>query len=111
MGDPEQISSLEKKLKKNFPELSIAQSAPYFIEIMAAGIEKGQAVRTFAAYLGVPLAETIAFGDNFNDLDMLKTVGKGFVMGNGPLAVQEAIGYVTDDHDYDGIAKVLERYL
>ena len=32
-------------------------------------------------------------------------------MGNGPLAVQEAIGYVTDDHDHDGIAKVLERYL
>ena len=111
MGEPEQISSLETELKETFPELSIAQSAPYFIEIMATGIEKGQAVRTFAAYLGVPLAETIAFGDNFNDLDMLKTVGKGFVMGNGPLAVQEAIGYVTDDHDYDGIAKVLERYL
>ena len=111
MGDPEQISSLEKELKKNFPELSIAQSAPYFIEIMAAGIEKGQAVRTLAAYLGVPLAETIAFGDNFNDLDMLKTVGKGYVMSNGPLAVQEAIGHVTDDHDHDGIAKVLDRYL
>ena len=111
MGDPEQIPSLEKELKKNFPELSIAQSAPYFIEIMAAGIEKGQAVRTLAAYLGVPLAETIAFGDNFNDLDMLKTVGKGYVMSNGPLAVQEAIGHVTDDHNHDGIAEVLDRYL
>ena len=111
MGDPEQIPSLEKELKKNFPELSIAQSAPYFIEIMAAGIEKGQAVRTFSDHLGVPLSETIAFGDNYNDLDMLKTVGKGYVMANGPVAVQEAIGQVTADHNQDGIAQVLDTYL
>ena len=111
MGDPEQIPSLEKELKKNFPELSIAQSAPYFIEIMAAGIEKGQAVRTFSDHLGVPLSETIAFGDNYNDLDMLKMVGKGYVMANGPAAVQEAIGQVTADHNQDGIAQVLDTYL
>lgn len=111
MGEPEQMVSLEKELKKAFPGLSIAQSAPYFIEIMAAGIEKGQTVRTFADYLGVPLGNTIAFGDNFNDLGMLKIVGKGYVMGNGPVAVQKSIGRVTDDHDHDGIAKVLERYL
>lgn len=111
MGDPELIGPLEIRLKKDFPELSIAKSAPYFIEIMAQGIEKGLAVKTFADYMGVPLEETIAFGDNFNDLDMLRTVGKGYVMKNGPQAVQEAIGNLTDDHNHDGIAKVLDRFL
>ena len=111
MGEPTVIAPLERELKRRYPDLSIAQSAPYFIEIMVTGIEKGKAVRIFSDYLGVSLAETIAFGDNYNDLDMLKTVGKGYVMANGPVEVQKAIGHVTADHNQDGIAKILNTYL
>lgn len=111
MGDPRQISPLEIELKKRYPDLSIAKSAPYFIEIMATGIRKGHAVEVFTAHMGLTLADTMAFGDNFNDLDMLKTVGKAYVMSNGPKEVQEAIGQVTADHDHDGIAQILERDL
>lgn len=109
MGDPEKIGPLEVDLKKRYPDLSIAKSAPYFIEIMARGIRKGHAVEVFTAYMGLSLADTMAFGDNFNDLDMLQTVGKAYVMSNGPKEVQEAIGHVTADHDHDGIAQILER--
>lgn len=111
MGDPAEIAPLELTLKAKFSNLSIAKSAPYFIEIMAQGIKKGQAVAQLAELEGVALADTIAFGDNFNDLDMLETVGQGYVMSNGPKEVQEAIGHVTDDHNNDGIAKILLTYL
>lgn len=111
MGDSSVIGPLENHLKQVFPELSIAKSSPSFIEIVAQGIEKGLAVKIFAEYMGISLEETIAFGDNFNDLSMLQTVGKGFVMGNGPKEVQKAIGNVTADHNHDGIAKVLAEYL
>lgn len=111
MGEPQMMTSLEAQLKNRYPSLSITQSAPYFIEIMAQGVEKSAAVQAFTEYLGVQLEETIAFGDNFNDVAMLQTVGKGYVMGNGPAAVQQAIGNVTDDHNHDGIAAVLNSYL
>lgn len=111
MGEPKGIAALENDLKKRYSDLSISQSAPYFIEVMAKGIEKGQAVRTFTDYLDVDRTATIAFGDNYNDLDMLKTVGKGFVMSNGPAAVREAIGNVTADNNHDGIAEILDTYL
>ncbi|WP_161978443.1 Cof-type HAD-IIB family hydrolase [Streptococcus sp. S784/96/1] len=111
MGEPEVIVTLEDKLKQLFPQLSIARSLPYYIEVMASGIEKGRAVTLFAQHYGIEMADTIAFGDNYNDLDMLKAVGKGFVMANGPKEVQEMIGQVTSDHNHDGIAEILEELL
>lgn len=107
MGDPERMPALEERLKKAFPDLSITQSAPYFIELTAAGIGKGQAVSFLSDRLGVPLSQTIAFGDNYNDLDMLQTVGQGFAMGNAPQAVKDKVGRVAADNNHDGIAQVL----
>ena len=77
---------------------------------MANGIHKGEAVSFLAAYYGVNIKDTIAFGDNFNDLDMLLTVGQGFVMANGPEIVQQRVGQTTTDNNHDGIAHVLNRY-
>jgi hydroxymethylpyrimidine pyrophosphatase-like HAD family hydrolase len=59
--------------------------------------------------MGLPWMIRFAFGDNFNDLDMLKAVGQGYVMANGTKEVQKDIGIVTADHNHDGIAVVLEK--
>ncbi|EAO69996.1 hydrolase, haloacid dehalogenase-like family, partial [Streptococcus agalactiae 515] len=59
------MGELENTLKAQYPHLSIAQSAPYFIEIMAPGIEKGKSAKTLADYLDISLADSIAFGDNY----------------------------------------------
>ena len=96
-------------LKEDYPDLSIAKSLPHLIEVMATGIDKGQAVKALADYYYVPISETMAFGDNYNDLEMLETVGQGILMGNAPQALQERIGKVTLDHNHDGIAQVLEK--
>lgn len=111
MGEPKKIAALEVELVQAFPSLSIAKSAPYFIEIMKTGIKKSQAVKQLADYLEVSLGDTIAFGDNFNDLDMLETVGQGYVMGNAPQEIKDKIGQVTNDNNHDGIAEVLINVL
>lgn len=109
MGEPGSIVKAERLFKENYSDLSIAQSYPYYLEIMASGITKGKAVTELATSYGVELGDTIAFGDNFNDLDMLQTVGKGYVMGNAPTDLKSLIGNVTTDNNHDGIAEVLER--
>lgn len=111
MGEPDNILAVEEVLKHCYPDLSIAKSYPYYLEIMASGIQKGKAVEQLSAHYGVPITETIAFGDNFNDLDMLEVVGQGYVMANGPEAVREAIGRITADNNSDGIALVVEGLL
>ena len=110
MGDSVKILEIETKLKNDYPYLSISKSSPHYLEVMANGIHKGEAVSFLAAYYGVNIKDTIAFGDNFNDLDMLLTVGQGFVMANGPEIVQQRVGQTTTDNNHDGIAHVLNRY-
>ncbi|WP_242258348.1 Cof-type HAD-IIB family hydrolase [Streptococcus thoraltensis] len=111
MGEPEEILAVEAVLKQGYPELSISKSYPYYLEIMAAGIQKGRAVARLADHYDATIQEAYAFGDNFNDLDMLEAVGNGYVMANGPEAVRQAIGKVTADNNNDGIADVLEEHL
>lgn len=108
MGEEDDIIALEKELKQINPTLSISRSFPNYIEVMAEGIDKGRAVTLFAKHYGIPMSDTIGFGDNFNDIEMLKIVGKGYVMANGPEAVKVAVGRVTSDHNNDGIAEILE---
>lgn len=110
MGEPEKMVTLEEKLKELYPGLSIARSLPYYIEVMANGIQKGRAVSLLADHYGVDTSETLAFGDNFNDLDMLEVAGEAYVMANAPQEVKERVGHVTASHNHDGIALVLEKF-
>ncbi|MGT2910501.1 Cof-type HAD-IIB family hydrolase [Streptococcus cameli] len=109
MGEAETISHLVSKLPAVFPDFSIVQSHAFLLEIMPKGIEKGQAVVTLSQQLEIPLSETVAFGDNFNDLEMLRVVGQAVVMGNAPQDIQEEFSFVTADNDHDGIAVALKQ--
>ena len=59
--------------------------------------------------LGVPAAESVAFGDNYNDLDMLRYAGYSVAMGNAPDDIKTECSIVTAPNDEDGLAQVLER--
>ncbi|AEF25970.1 Cof-type HAD-IIB family hydrolase [Streptococcus parauberis] len=109
MGDTNEIIECEKILLRKFPDLSCSKSTPYYLEIMRKGINKGKAVKILADYYHIDLTDTIAFGDNFNDIDMLQTVGKGYVMLNAPQEVKQLIGNITNSNNFDGIAEVLEK--
>lgn len=53
--------------------------------------------------------QAVAFGDNFNDLDMLENVGLGVAMANAPEAIKAAANRVTASNNEDGIALVLNE--
>ena len=111
MCSPAQNAAVQAALRTRFPQLSIMQSAPDLIEIMAAGVSKANAVRRLCAALGVSPQQAIAFGDNYNDVDMLHAVGCGVVMGNAPADIRAQFAHVTADHDHDGIALALAALL
>lgn len=55
--------------------------------------------------------EIIAFGDDFNDIEMLKICGKGIAMNNAISQVKEIANDVTKSNDEDGVAWYLEKYI
>ena len=88
-------------------ELDIYLSAPWFLEVMPKGINKGIGVERICEDMGITMSEVVAFGDSFNDLPMIKSVGMGIAMGNAEPELKAVAAMVTDDCDSDGIAKAL----
>ena len=58
-------------------------------------------------FLEVDKADTIAFGDGYNDMEMLEFAGKGVAMGNAVEELKKIADYVTDSVEQDGIYRAM----
>ena len=83
-------------------------SHPRFLEFVAPGVSKGRAIRWLARRLRIPLAATLAIGDQWNDLEMLAEVGHGTAMPSAPAEVRAAARYVAPPLQEDGAARMIE---
>ena len=81
-----------------------------FYECVPKGHDKGMAVRKTAELLGLDLADTYAFGDSTNDVDMLKAVAHPVIMGQHDAAILPYAEFVTRRLEEDGIAFALQHY-
>lgn len=106
---PQSLEMIERDLKAQFPDCTIMKSSDHLLEIMSEGISKGNAVERMCQLWSIDLKDAIAFGDQYNDLDMLQRVGYGYAMGNAPDEIKKAVGRVTDDCNHDGIYKILRQ--
>ena len=91
--------------------LQIVRSHPLFIEAVPPGVSKGRAVARLAEHLGISRSETIAVGDNENDLTMVEWAGLGVAMGNATPEVKSAADWVAPSVAEDGVAEVVERFI
>jgi Cof subfamily protein (haloacid dehalogenase superfamily) len=82
------------------------------LDLLPPGVSKGWALERLAVRLGVDRKETIAIGDNWNDVDMLEWAGQGVVMGNAARELRTMAkmrGWKqAPANDRDGVAVVLE---
>lgn len=104
MGEAEYIEEIEPLLKQQFPQLSIHRSKKEYLEIMNKAATKANAIQFMAQRAAVDSSEIIAFGDNFNDLDMLQYAGLGIAMDNAPEEIKRIAKQITASNDNDGIA-------
>lgn len=84
-------------------------SHPRFLEFIAPGVSKGRAVRWLARRLRIPLAATLAIGDEWNDFEMLSEVGHGAAMPSAPPEVRAAARYVAPPLEDEGAAQLIEQ--
>ena len=73
------------------------------IEPTAAGATKGAAMTAACERLGIPLSETIAFGDSENDISMLRVAGRGIAVANAVPAAKDAADTLTSSCDEGGV--------
>ena len=110
--EPERLPHVKAQIASFLPEdLTVVQTAPFYLEIIPAAINKGQGVLDTCAALGVSPAEAMAFGDAENDIPMLRAAGLGVAMGNAQPSVKAAADHVTLSNNDDGIAAALAQFL
>jgi len=78
-----------------------------FINITAAGIDKGVAVRAVAEAYGVPLARAMFVGDGQNDVSAMRVVGHAVAMGNAEPEALAVAGRVVGHVDAGGLIEAL----
>jgi len=79
--------------------------------IISKNASKENAMLKASEYFNIPLAQMIAFGDDSNDIGMLKTAGISVAMGNAIAEVKDIADFVTTSNNDDGIAVWIEKYL
>ena len=85
------------------------------LDLLPPGVSKGWALERLAARLGVDRKETMAIGDNWNDVNMLEWAGQAVLMGNAAQdlrALAKTNGWKqAPPNDEDGVAVTLEMAL
>ncbi|MTD26772.1 pyridoxal phosphatase [Erwinia sorbitola] len=79
------------------------------VDIAKAGNSKGKRLAEWVAANGYQMSDVIAFGDNYNDLSMLETVGLGVAMGNADEAIKARAKRVIGTNLEPGIAEIIYR--
>lgn len=70
---------------------SVAVAGADWVDIMNPGVHKGAALLLLGERLGVLPEGMMAFGDTFNDAEMLKAAKYGFLVENGSPALREEV--------------------
>lgn len=112
MGEAGQIALFDQQLSQSgFSSIARAFSKSTYLEICPATITKATALKALQAHYGIDSSQTIAIGDNYNDLAMLESAGLGIAMANAPDVVKMKSRATTASNDEDGVAQAIERYL
>lgn len=80
-------------------------------DLVPRSVSKGKALLHLAEHFGVDPAQTMAIGDNLNDLDLFSAAGLGVAMGNARPELKAVAGAVTASNAEEGVAQAIERYI
>lgn len=109
IAQPESIVAHQEQLARRLGRLPVqfTESEPEYLEFLAPGVNKGQALTTVAESLGIPMAQTAAIGDYLNDVEMLRVSGIGAAVGNAHEETKRAARIVVSSSDRAGVAEFL----
>lgn len=110
--DHEKLLMLEKEMHTRWGRrVNVCFSLPNCLEVMGAGVSKGNALERVARKLGYSLENCIAFGDGMNDLEMLSMVGKGCIMKNAHSRLKKSLPSLKmiGSHTHDAVPYYLRE--
>lgn len=111
IASEKQLDEIQKDAEKLFGNhLEIFKSFPIYLDFVPKGINKGSGVKELSKRLGFSLDQTVAFGDNDNDFEMLEAVSYPVTIGKVSKKLLE-ISWLHDSSVKEGVYNVLKKIL
>ena len=108
--DYDYLRKIQSQITDLTMDLDVSFSSNRYMEFNRKGVSKGKGLHKLADLLGVDIRDTIAIGDNYNDLSMIKQAGLGVGVANTVEAMKKECDYITKaDCDHSAIAEVINR--
>ena len=108
-GTAEDFLALTERIGLHGVNYAVGFSA--WLDLNPEGVSKGSALELLRRRLEVEPQDTVAVGDQRNDVEMLHWAARGVAMGNAPDSVKEIADEVTLTVDEDGLVPVLRSLL
>jgi Cof subfamily protein (haloacid dehalogenase superfamily) len=112
VDEPQMVEDMMAECSAMFgDEVTVTRSKPIYLEFLHPGVNKGAGFEALCRRLEVPLQQTAAFGDSFNDIEMLQLAGESIAVENAIPEVKAVATRICPSNAEDGVAQVLEAWL
>lgn len=101
----------EALYEKYRDKLQVNYAGTMWLDFTANNVSKGSAIRELQEALGVSPCETMVFGDQDNDVEMLKSAYYSFAVSNAVETAKRAARFEADSNANDGVLKILKALL
>ncbi|GAA3026059.1 HAD family hydrolase [Tetragenococcus solitarius] len=111
---PSQVS--EKYFVEEFnpafgADFSVAVGDTVWVDLMNKGVDKGQAMCILSKKLAIESDQMMAFGDTYNDIEMLRFVKYSYIVANANDDMRQYASYVTKSNNEYGVTHVIKKLL
>lgn len=95
----------------NLKSAEMQISGEFWMDVMASGVNKGEALRALQKNMNINSDETMAFGDFYNDIELLKSAKYSFVMENANEDMKKHGNYIAESNNSGGVMKAIVKHV
>lgn len=110
IGDNNALNEIKNEIK-SIENIKIIKVFQNVIDIIHLKVDKGLALQKLASYLNIDIKDTMAIGDGYNDIEMIRDAGIGIAMGNAADEIKAVSDYIVASNNEDGIFEAIDKYV
>lgn len=111
VGESDILDKAKENLNPKFSNLQVVRSSNIFLEFQSKDVSKGKGLLFLKEYYNLKDEETMALGDEENDLSMIKAAYYGVAMENARDSLKKIAKYITLDNNNSGVAEAIKKIL
>lgn len=92
-------------------KVKICMAGEEWMDFMDASVDKGNGLQVIQQFLGVTAQETMAFGDNDNDIGLLMAAGESYAVENARDSVKAKAKHICPSYEEKGVYHVIRQYM